>query len=127
MPIKFGSFGDDLIETGNERDLIFGLLGGDTINPGGGNDVVLLVAVHAFGAADIEDWIASRVEFDALKATGQKAAVPLPLGDRLRLPVTPDRSENDESGQVFAFAADPIIGPSAQTEPVQTDDCAADR
>ena len=79
----------------------------------GVDHVALAVGVDAGRVAEVEDRVALGAELDALEAAGQKAAVPLPRGDRLRLAEPAGRGQHDEAGQVVALAAQAVGRPTS--------------
>ena len=56
------------------------------------------------------DRVAAGIELDALVLAGQESRRPLPRGDRLRIAAA-HAGEDDESGQVLAFAAETVEHP----------------
>ena len=79
--------------------------------------VALLLGRDSARAADVQHRIALAAKLDALKAAGQKAAVPLPRGDRLRLAELAQRRQHDEARQVVAVAAQAVREPRAHRRP----------
>ncbi len=86
----------------------------------GVDDVALLLSVDAVRIVHVEHRVALTAEAHALEAARQKAAVPLPCGDRLRLAAA-DRSQHDETGQVVVFAAETVVDPRAHRGPAGDD------
>src|SRR5260370_41601874 len=71
-------------------------------------------AIHAFGIADIKDWVAAGSALHALEDRGQEAAAPgafTGTGKR----ATGD--EHDKAGQVLVFGAKAVGGPRAHRQP----------
>ena len=83
----------------------------------GVDHVALLLCADALGIANVVNRVALRAEVDALKSARQKAAVPLPRGDRLLLTAGAGAGEHDKPWQVFAVAPQAVPEPRAHARP----------
>ena len=88
------------------------------------DDVALLLVRHAGGAADVQHRIALGAELDALELARQKAAVPLPRGDRLHLAGPPVEVSTTKPGRLSASlprpyqSHEPMLGRPEMVVPV---------
>ena len=79
--------------------------------------VALPCGGHPRRIAEVTHGVATGLEFHALVAAGQEAAVPLPRGDGLHLAPLAGRGEHDEPRQVLILAPQAVDQPRAHRRP----------